>query len=153
ARLLPTADLVVTRTAGPPLARTVNPGERVTPEPAGAVLAQRWQIAPFSSAPTPVTVASVAGRVVGHQCAASVVGSWVAVSVHDAYAAKLVGRAVSRRSDAALVRAAQRGSSDAVDELFRRHWPAAHRAAWLVVRDAAAAEDIAQEAFLAALRS
>jgi RNA polymerase sigma-70 factor (ECF subfamily) len=75
------------------------------------------------------------------------------VSVHDAYAARLVGRAVSRRSDAALVRAAQRGSSDAVDELFRRHWPAAHRAAWLVVHDAAAAEDIAQEAFLAALRS
>ena len=40
-----------------------------------------------------------------------------------------------------------------MDELFRRHWPAAHRAAWLVVHDAAAAEDIAQEAFLAALRA
>src|SRR5690242_11613142 len=38
-------------------------------------------------------------------------------------------------------------------ELFRRHWPAAHRAAWLVVHDAAAAEDIAQEAFLAAVRA
>jgi RNA polymerase sigma-70 factor, ECF subfamily len=36
---------------------------------------------------------------------------------------------------------------------FRRHWPAAHRAAWLVVHDAAAAEDVAQEAFLAAVRS
>lgn len=64
-----------------------------------------------------------------------------------------VGQALSRRSEAALVRAAQAGSADAVDELFRRHWGAAHRAAWLVVRDAAAAEDIAQEAFLSALRS
>ena len=64
-----------------------------------------------------------------------------------------VGRPLSRRAEAALVRAAQAGSADAVDELFRRHWGAAHRAAWLVVRDAAAAEDIAQEAFLSALRS
>jgi RNA polymerase sigma-70 factor (ECF subfamily) len=63
------------------------------------------------------------------------------------------GRLLSRRSDAALVRAAQRGSPDAVEELFRRHWPSAHRAAWLVVHDAAAAEDIAQEAFLSALRA
>src|SRR5262249_12317540 len=52
-----------------------------------------------------------------------------------------------------LVRAAQRGSAEAVDELFRRHWHSAHRAAWLVVHDAAAAEDIAQEAFLAAVRA
>src|SRR5436190_2871300 len=63
------------------------------------------------------------------------------------------GRLLSRRSDAALVRAAQRGSSEAAEELFRRHWPSAHRAAWLVVHDAAAAEDIAQESFLAALRA
>jgi RNA polymerase sigma-70 factor, ECF subfamily len=60
---------------------------------------------------------------------------------------------LSRRSDAALVRAAQRGSTEAVEELFRRHWPAAHRTAWLVVGDATAAEDIAQEAFLAAVRA
>ena len=40
----------------------------------------------------------------------------------------------------------------AMEELFRRHWPRAHRAAWLVVH-AAAAEDVAQEAFLAAVRS
>ena len=53
----------------------------------------------------------------------------------------------------ALVRAAQQGSSAAVEELFRRHWPAAHRAAFLIVHDAAAAEDIAQEAFVAALRA
>jgi RNA polymerase sigma-70 factor (ECF subfamily) len=63
------------------------------------------------------------------------------------------GRLLSRRSEAALVRAAQRGSAEAAEELFRRHWPSAHRAAWLVVHDAAAAEDIAQEAFLAALRA
>jgi RNA polymerase sigma-70 factor (ECF subfamily) len=51
----------------------------------------------------------------------------------------------------ALVKAAQTGSEAAVEELFRRHWPHAHRAAYLIVRDAAAAEDIAQEAFLSAL--
>jgi RNA polymerase sigma-70 factor (ECF subfamily) len=55
--------------------------------------------------------------------------------------------------EGSLVRAAQRGSSEAVEELFRRHWPAAHRAAYLIVQDAAAAEDIAQEAFVAALRA
>jgi RNA polymerase sigma-70 factor, ECF subfamily len=79
------------------------------------------------------------------------------LSVQDAIAAPRIGRVVrrplSRRPDAALVRAAQRGSVEAVDELFRRHWPSAHRAAFLVVHDAAAAEDIAQEAFLAALRA
>jgi RNA polymerase sigma-70 factor (ECF subfamily) len=52
-----------------------------------------------------------------------------------------------------LVRAAQGGSAQAMEELFRRHWPKAHRAAWLVVHDAAAAEDVAQEAFLAAVRA
>jgi RNA polymerase sigma-70 factor (ECF subfamily) len=79
------------------------------------------------------------------------------LSVQDAIAAPRIGRVVrrplSRRPEAALVRAAQRGSVEAVDELFRRHWPSAHRAAFLVVHDAAAAEDIAQEAFLAALRA
>ena len=74
--------------------------------------------------------------------------------MQDAVAGRLrVGRPLSRRSDAALVRSAQGGSRDAVEELFRRHWPAAHRAAWLVVHDAAAAEDIAQEAFVSALRA
>jgi RNA polymerase sigma-70 factor, ECF subfamily len=56
-------------------------------------------------------------------------------------------------SERALVRAAQGGSAPAMEELFRRHWPRAHRAAWLVVHDAAAAEDVAQEAFLAAVRA
>jgi RNA polymerase sigma-70 factor (ECF subfamily) len=76
------------------------------------------------------------------------------LAVQDAVAGRVrVGRALSRRSDAALVRSAQGGSAEAVEELFRRHWPAAHRAAWLVVHDAAAAEDIAQEAFVSALRA
>jgi RNA polymerase sigma-70 factor (ECF subfamily) len=57
------------------------------------------------------------------------------------------------RSEAALVRAAQRGDAGAVEELFRRHWPAAFRAAWLVTGDRAAAEDVAQDAFLAAVRA
>jgi RNA polymerase sigma-70 factor (ECF subfamily) len=55
--------------------------------------------------------------------------------------------------EAALVRSAQRGSEDALEELFRRHWRATHRAAFLVVHDSAAAEDIAQESFLAAIRA
>ena len=61
------------------------------------------------------------------------------------------GQAEAR--ERSLVRAAQGGSRDAVEELYRRHWPAAHRAAYLIVQDAAAAEDIAQEAFIAALRA
>src|SRR4051794_23711032 len=44
-----------------------------------------------------------------------------------------------RRSDAALVRAARRGDGAALEELFRRHWPALYRAAYLVVHDGAAA--------------
>ena len=76
------------------------------------------------------------------------------LSVQDVVAERLrVGRPLSRRSDAALVRSAQSGSSEAVEELFRRHWPAVHRSAWLVVHDVAAAEDIAQEAFVSALRA
>lgn len=39
----------------------------------------------------------------------------------------------------------------AVEDLFRRHWGSAYRAAYLVVQDSAAAEDIAQEAMLAAV--
>jgi RNA polymerase sigma-70 factor (ECF subfamily) len=57
------------------------------------------------------------------------------------------------RREAALVRDAQRGAEEALEELFRRHWRRAHRAAYLVVGDAAAAEDIAQESFLAAIRA
>jgi RNA polymerase sigma-70 factor, ECF subfamily len=69
------------------------------------------------------------------------------------------GRPYSRRRMAAptrrehdWVRQAQAGSAAAFEALFRAHWPAAYRSAYLVVHDAAAAEDITQEAFLAALR-
>jgi RNA polymerase sigma-70 factor (ECF subfamily) len=63
------------------------------------------------------------------------------------------GERRSDRSDRALIRAAQRGDARALERLFRAHWGMAHRTAYLVVHDAAAAEDIAQEAFLAAVRA
>jgi RNA polymerase sigma-70 factor, ECF subfamily len=58
-----------------------------------------------------------------------------------------------RRSERVLVRDAKRGSADAIEELVRSNWHAAHRAAFLIVQDASAAEDIAQEAILAAVRA
>lgn len=51
------------------------------------------------------------------------------------------------------MRGARAGSVPDLEALFREHWPRAYRAAYLVVHDAAAAEDIAQEAFLAAVRA
>jgi RNA polymerase sigma-70 factor (ECF subfamily) len=63
--------------------------------------------------------------------------------------ARLAGRAAERR----LMRAAQGGSSEALEALFKLHWPTAYRSAYYIVHDAAAAEDIAQEAFLAAVRA
>src|SRR5919199_264121 len=59
----------------------------------------------------------------------------------------------SGREERAWVRRAQAGSPSAIEALYRLHWPRAYRAAYLVVHDAAGAEDIAQEAFLAAVRS
>jgi RNA polymerase sigma-70 factor (ECF subfamily) len=59
----------------------------------------------------------------------------------------------SGRSERAWVRGAQSGSVSDLEALFRAHWPRAFRAAYLVVHDAAGAEDIAQEAFLAAIRA
>ena len=58
-----------------------------------------------------------------------------------------------QKSDGALVRAAVRGSEEAVAALFDRHWDDAYRTALLVTGDRSASEDIAQEAFLAALRA
>src|SRR5919106_938033 len=70
------------------------------------------------------------------------------------------GRAYSKRAMAGLrgderacIRGAQAGSLSDLEALFREHWPRAYRAAYLVVHDGPAAEDIAQEAFLAAIRS
>jgi RNA polymerase sigma-70 factor (ECF subfamily) len=60
---------------------------------------------------------------------------------------------LSGRDERAHVRAAQRGSASGLEALFRTHWPRAWRAAYLVTYDAQAAEDIAQESFLAAIRA
>jgi RNA polymerase sigma-70 factor, ECF subfamily len=57
------------------------------------------------------------------------------------------------RGESGRVRRAREGSTEDIEALFREHWPRAYRAAYLVVHDAAAAEDIAQEAFLAAVRA
>jgi RNA polymerase sigma-70 factor (ECF subfamily) len=62
-------------------------------------------------------------------------------------------RNLRRRSEMALIRGAQAGLEADLEELFRRHWRLAYRAAFLIVHDHAAAEDIAQEAFIAAIRT
>ena len=59
------------------------------------------------------------------------------------------GRLAERR----LLTRAQRGSEEALEVLIRRHWPTAHRAAYIVIGDAAAAEDVAQEALVSAIRA
>jgi RNA polymerase sigma-70 factor (ECF subfamily) len=59
----------------------------------------------------------------------------------------------ARKQELDWLRAAQDGSAEGIEALFRRHWRPAYRAAYLVVHDQGAAEDIAQEAFLGALRA
>jgi RNA polymerase sigma-70 factor (ECF subfamily) len=59
----------------------------------------------------------------------------------------------SGRDERAWVRGAQAGSASDLEALFRNHWRRAYRAAYLVVHDSAAAEDIAQEAFISAVRA
>ena len=76
----------------------------------------------------------------------------VAVPLRSTRAAS-PSKALERRRERRWIRAAQSGSEEALEHLYRRHWPWAHRAAYLVVHDDAAAEDIAQEAFLAAIRA
>ncbi|HEX3041606.1 MAG TPA: sigma-70 family RNA polymerase sigma factor [Solirubrobacterales bacterium] len=49
------------------------------------------------------------------------------------------------------MREAQNGSDAAMAHLYSLHWRGAYRAAYLVVHDATAAEDIAQDGFLAAV--
>ena len=56
-------------------------------------------------------------------------------------------------AERAWIRGAQQGSVTDLERLFREHWPRAFRAARLITGDAAAAEDIAQESFLAAVRN
>src|SRR5579862_7871478 len=57
------------------------------------------------------------------------------------------------RGERALIRGALAGSEADLEELFRRFWPRAYRAAYLIVHDHAAAEDIAQEAFVRAVHN
>lgn len=57
------------------------------------------------------------------------------------------------REERRLLAGVRAGSQEDLAQLFQSHWPRAHRAALLIVGDAATAEDIAQEAFVAALRS
>ena len=52
--------------------------------------------------------------------------------------------------DAALVERVRDGSLDAAVELFRRHWPAAWKAAYAVTGDRALADDAAQDAVVRA---
>src|SRR3954462_8418267 len=66
---------------------------------------------------------------------------------------RVPSRRVRARPERPLVRGAQAGSKADMEELFRRHWPLAYRAAYFVVYGRAAAADIAQEAFLSALRA
>src|SRR6478752_6477529 len=60
-------------------------------------------------------------------------------------------RAESGADERRLVREAHDGSGAAMAQLYSLHWRGAYRAAYLVVHDAAAAEDIAQDGFLAAV--
>jgi RNA polymerase sigma-70 factor (ECF subfamily) len=61
-------------------------------------------------------------------------------------------RGVRARSEQALIRGAAAGSEEDLEQLFRRFWPRAYRIAFLIAHDHAAAEDIAQEAFVQAIR-
>jgi hypothetical protein len=55
--------------------------------------------------------------------------------------------------DARIVRAAAAGDERASRELVARYWDDAYRAAYLILADGGLAEDVAQEAFLAALKN
>ena len=58
---------------------------------------------------------------------------------------------LSARQEARLIRQAQRGSATAADALVKAHWREIHRAAYLILGDSHEAEDVAQEAFVAAI--
>src|SRR5919201_5231785 len=58
-----------------------------------------------------------------------------------------------RSDERAVIRRARRGSADAVEELFRRHWRGAWQAAYAVTGRRELANDVAQEAFVRAVSS
>jgi RNA polymerase sigma-70 factor (ECF subfamily) len=57
---------------------------------------------------------------------------------------------MAAETDRSLVRAARTGRASAYDELVRRHWRPAWRAAYALTRSHASAEDAVQDAFLRA---
>jgi RNA polymerase sigma-70 factor (ECF subfamily) len=57
------------------------------------------------------------------------------------------------RSERSLIRAARKGSPEALEELVRSQWPTAYRLALSVTGDADAAQDVAQEALIAAIQN
>lgn len=56
-----------------------------------------------------------------------------------------------RGGESALLRAARSGSREAAETLARRYWDDAYRAAYLILHDGKSAEDVTQEALVAAL--
>jgi RNA polymerase sigma-70 factor, ECF subfamily len=80
-------------------------------------------------------------------------GFAVVTSDHGRESAPLTGQPGGRWTERRLILAARRGDETAQAELFRSYWRPMYRAAYLIVQDAASAEDIAQEAFLAAIRN
>jgi RNA polymerase sigma-70 factor, ECF subfamily len=98
-------------------------------------------------------VAAILRLPAGPPTARQSVVSMSAEEAAERFAATRAAAPAGRRRETALIRDAQRGSSEALEELFRRHWRRAHRAAFLVIGDPAAAEDVAQESFLAAIRA
>src|SRR5918994_4774960 len=60
---------------------------------------------------------------------------------------------MTETDDALLIALAQRGSLDAVAELFERYWPVAWKAAFAVTGNAARADDAAQDAIQRAFAS
>jgi RNA polymerase sigma-70 factor, ECF subfamily len=70
-----------------------------------------------------------------------------------AASAPVRARRITRpRTERSLINGALAGSEADLEMLFRRYWQRAYRAAFMIVHDHGAAEDIAQESFLAALR-
>jgi RNA polymerase sigma-70 factor (ECF subfamily) len=113
-------------------------------------MARAWTFRGKMGALRPVLVAASTGEetyLAAHRATNS-----IAVPIPTSGRASLRA-ATERRQERRWIRAAQAGSQEALEQLYRRHWPWAHRAAYLVVHDRAAAEDIAQEAFLSAVRA
>lgn len=76
-----------------------------------------------------------------------------AIELTDRFAMGDVEDSLDRRRERRLIARARSGSESALEEIFRAHWPRAYRAAFLIVLDRQIAEDVAQEAFLSAVRS